>query len=87
MICGARDGSWRRVLTLRCGEIVERRRNRRNAGDAEDGIEQGAIFGAQADNFSALKGGFRIFQREFPPLVLEMFTQIKELRFEAARVA
>jgi hypothetical protein len=54
MICGARDGRWRRVLTLRCGEIVERRRHRRNAGDAEDGIEQGAIFGAEAGDFNSL---------------------------------
>ena len=58
MIWGARDGRRRRVLTLRCGEIVERRRNRRNAGDAEDGIEQGTIFGAEANNFCALPGDF-----------------------------
>ena len=58
MICCARDGGRRRVLTLRCGEIVERRRNRRNAGDAEDGIEQGAIFGAEARDFSSLLADF-----------------------------
>ena len=71
------DGSQ---VGFRCGY-------RRNAGDAENGIEQCAIFRAEADNFSALKGDFRIFLREFPPLVLEMFAQINELRFEAARVA
>jgi hypothetical protein len=39
--------------------------NRRNAGDAENGIEQRAIFGAQAVNFSALVVDFGAPLRKF----------------------
>ena len=52
-------------MTLRCGEIVERRRNRRNAGDAEDGIEQGAIFAAETGDFNSLLCVSSAFTREF----------------------
>jgi len=52
-------------LTSRCGEIVERRRNGRNAGDAKNGIEQCAIFGAQAGDFSSLLCVSSAFTREF----------------------
>ena len=52
-------------MTLRCGEIVERRRNRRNAGDAENGIEQGAIFGAETGDFNSLLCVSSAFTREF----------------------
>ena len=65
MICCARDGRWRRVLNLRCGEIVERRRNRWHAGDAEDGIKQGAIFGAEASDFNSLLCHFSALTCEF----------------------
>ena len=54
----SRDGRCRRILILCCGEIVERRRNRRNAGDAENGIQQGAIFGAEARDFNSLLANF-----------------------------
>ena len=59
MICCVRGGR-RRVLALRCGEIVERCGYRRNAGDAEDGIQQGAIFTAEARDFSSLLVNFDV---------------------------
>jgi hypothetical protein len=39
--------------------------NRRNAGDAKNGIQQGAIFGAKAGDFGALAGDFGARLRKF----------------------
>jgi hypothetical protein len=84
-------------MTL-CGEQHRRWKRHfhwygRNAGDAEDGIQQRAIFGAKARNFVLLRGDrgallivFSTLPRDFSALACDFGALPGDFGFEGARV-